>query len=130
VTSDQSQPFTAFPSDYSQLPDVAFVAGNFDHDMHDGTVQQGDDWLKQNLDGYITWAKTHNSLLILTWDETAVVGSNHIPLLYVGAHLTPGSTYDPKVDHYTTLRTIEAAMGLTTLLGESAQRQPVTGVWS
>ena len=58
-----NQPLTSFPSDFSQLPDVSFVIPNLTDDMHDGTVAQGDTWLQAHLDAYITWAKTHNSLL-------------------------------------------------------------------
>src|SRR6266487_45686 len=40
---------------------------------HNGKLAQsipaGDAWLRQNLDGYYQWAKTHNSLLIVTFDE-------------------------------------------------------------
>ena len=34
--------FEDFPSDYSKLPTVAFVVPNLDHDMHDGSIQDGD----------------------------------------------------------------------------------------
>ena len=36
-----NQPFTAFPSDFSALPTVAFVVANLEHDMHDGTSGPG-----------------------------------------------------------------------------------------
>jgi hypothetical protein len=43
------------------------------HDMHNGppaeSIPAGDAWLRQNLDRYYQWAKTHNSLLIVTFDE-------------------------------------------------------------
>jgi acid phosphatase len=39
------------------------------HKLHDGTIKQGDDWLKNNINAYAQWAKTNNSLLIVTWDE-------------------------------------------------------------
>ena len=63
-----------FPTDYSQLPTVAFVMPNLIDDMHDGpltpSITAGDAWLKKNLDAYYQWAKSHNSLLILTFDES------------------------------------------------------------
>jgi len=65
--------FADFPSDYATLPTVAFVIPNLNHDMHNGkpaqSIPTGDAWLQQNLDGYYQWAKTHNSLLIVTFDE-------------------------------------------------------------
>ena len=79
---------TQFPSgagaDYSTLPKVSFVTPALNHDMHDynstgsevtntsqsaTAVQNGDAWLSANLGGYAEWARSHNSLLIVTWDE-------------------------------------------------------------
>jgi len=37
--------------------------------MHSGTVARGDSWLRDNIKSYADWAQTHNSLLIVTWDE-------------------------------------------------------------
>jgi phosphatidylinositol-3-phosphatase len=65
--------FADFPGDYATLPTVAFVIPNLNHDMHNGKPAQsilaGDAWLQQNLDGYYQWAKTHNSLLIVTFER-------------------------------------------------------------
>jgi phosphatidylinositol-3-phosphatase len=33
-----NQPFTAFPSDYTQLPTVSFVIPDLNNDMHNGTI--------------------------------------------------------------------------------------------
>jgi acid phosphatase len=122
------KPMTAFPSDFTKLPTVSFVVPDLQHDMHDGTVHQADTWLSANLSRYVTWARTHNSLLILTWDEDDDSAGNHIPGVIVGAHVKPGS-YAQRVDHYRMLRTIEAAYGLAPL-GAAAARQPITGIWT
>ena len=37
-----NQPFSAFPTDYTQLPSISFVVPTQLNDMHDGTVSQGD----------------------------------------------------------------------------------------
>lgn len=66
-----NQPFTSFPTDYNRLPTVSFVSPNMCHDMHDCSVATGDAWLARNLDGYARWAMTHNSLLVVTFDENA-----------------------------------------------------------
>ena len=48
--------FIDFPADYNQLPTVAFVIPDQEHDMHNGTPQEavpaGDRWLAENLDRY------------------------------------------------------------------------------
>ena len=69
--------FADFPTDpakFHTLPTVAIVVPNLVNDMHNGTpdksIPKGDTWLKNNLDNYYQWAKTHNSLLIVTWDES------------------------------------------------------------
>ena len=42
---------------------------NLDHDLHDGTLAQADQWLRDHLAGYAAWAGAHNSLLVITNDE-------------------------------------------------------------
>ena len=76
--------FRAFPSNYADLPDVSFVIPNMIHDMHDGTIGQADSWLRSRLGGYATWARTHNSVLVLTWDEDDFGVRNQIPTVIVG----------------------------------------------
>ena len=78
---------------------------NLDHDMHDGTIAQGDTWIHDNLDGYVQWAKTHNSLLVLTFDEDDNTLANQIPTVIVGQRVQPGQ-YSEHVNHYNVLRTI------------------------
>ena len=127
-------PFTLFPSDYSKLPTVAFVIPNLIHDMHDPgdhpeiAVKNGDEWLKKNLDAYYQWAKTHNSLLILTFDESDdptdfsgltnpaskyVDIENRIPTIFAGAQVKHGDYAEGNgITHVNILRTIEAMYGL------------------
>ena len=116
-----------FPSDYRNLPRVSFVVPNLLNDMHDGGVWRADRWLRERLDGYVTWARTHNSLLILTWDEDDHLAGNHIPGVLVGAHVRH-MRYRRHVDHYRMLRTIEAACRLPAL-GIAANRTPIKAIW-
>jgi acid phosphatase len=122
-----SRPMTAFPHDYARLPALAFVTPDVDHDMHDGTIRQADSWLRAKLSGYVRWARTHDSLLVLTWDEDDRSAGNRIPTVFAGAHVRPGH-YSTRVDHYRVLRTLEAAFGLRPL-GQAAHRSPITSVW-
>jgi acid phosphatase len=121
------RPLSRFPADYRRLPRVSFVVPNVNNDMHDGSVAQGDRWLRRHLGGYVTWAHRHNSLLVVTWDEDDMSAGNHIPGLLVGAHVRH-VRYRGRVDHYTMLRTIEAACRLPAL-GRAARRSPITGIW-
>ena len=127
VPASASQPFSAFPSDYSKLPAVSFVVPNMMDDMHDGTVAQADAWLQQNLDGYIRWAKNHDSVFILTWDEDDSVHGNRIMTLVLGGSVKPGQ-YDQRITHYDVLRTLTDMYGAKPM-GHAVEAKPITGIW-
>ena len=137
--------FADFPSDYDRLPTVAFVIPDLEHDMHNGapadSIVAGDRWLAQNLDGYYQWARTHNSLLIVTFDENANttnyrgltdpavagdgdparrVAQNRIATVIAGARVKAGYAESTPFTHVNLLRTIEAMYGLT----RSGAQQP------
>jgi len=117
-----------FPADYSSLPTVSFVTPNSVNDMHDGSipasVTAGDTWLREHIDSYYQWAKQHNSLLILTFDENdtfTLSGGmtdpadkneskrNRIVTILAGARIKPGEYAEGKgVNHVNVLRTLEA----------------------
>jgi acid phosphatase len=119
--------FPTTEAGYSKLPTVSFVVPNLDNDMHDGSVSRGDAWLKQNLNGYVQWAKTHNSLLIVTFDEDEGTQPNRIPTVFVGPMVHPGE-YSFRIDHLSVLRTIEAMYGLPQL-GETNTAESIGNVW-
>ncbi|MCQ4081634.1 alkaline phosphatase family protein [Streptomyces sp. RB6PN25] len=129
VPTSTADTFKQFPTDYSQLPPVSFVVPNLDDDMHDGTVQQGDTWLKNNLGAYATWAQTHNSLLVVTWDEDDDTTANQIPTVLYGQPVTPGSSSSTAYNHFDLLRTIEDMEGLPAA-GASSSASDVTGIWT
>ncbi|HEX3336828.1 MAG TPA: alkaline phosphatase family protein [Jatrophihabitans sp.] len=116
-----NNPLTAFPTTYSSLPTVSFVIPNLNHDMHNGTIRQGDTWLQQHLGGYANWAVKHNSLLVVTWDEDDRSASNRIPTVIAGAGITP-ARISTHFTLYSLLRTIEDRYGLTRLGGAATAR--------
>jgi phosphatidylinositol-3-phosphatase len=154
VETSSNLRFADFPTDYAELPTVSFVIPNLDHDMHNGepaqSIPAGDLWLRENLDGYYRWAKTHNSLLIVTFDENddkrryqgltnPMVNpgatypppdayseylldlQNRVVTIFAGAHIEPGVYSEGKgVTHVNILRTIEAMYGLP----KSGAQQP------
>lgn len=128
VPASANLPFSAFPRDYASLPTVSFVVPNSADDMHDGTVSEGDTWLRANLDGYARWAPTHNSLLIITWDEDDFSQANQIATIIVGAHVRPGR-YAEHINHYSVLRTLETAYGLPPI-GAAASVAAITDCWN
>ncbi len=132
IASSSNLQFKQFPKDFDKLPTVSIVVPNLIHDMHNGrppkSVQDGDKWLKDDLNDYYQWAKTHNSLLIITFDENSDKAHywgftnpaskkqsvrNRIPTLFAGAHIKPGNYAEGKgITHVNILRTIEAMYGL------------------
>jgi acid phosphatase len=137
VPANLSVPFSQFPTDFTQLPTVSFVIPNLNDDMHNGTIQQADTWLQQNLDAYIQWAKSHNSLFILTWDENELEEcepantkppQNQIGTVLVGAMVTPGSTSGTTYNPHDLLRTIEDMYRLPHL-GHTPRARDITGIW-
>jgi hypothetical protein len=159
LPSTVNQPFTTFqdiansPGSFANLPTVAFVVPDQTYDMHDGTIQQADDWLKANIiDTYLPWAIAHNSLLIVTWDEDGTnTPTNQIPTIFAGAKVKPGNytetnlnannpdvaTTDPGIqtptgtamDHFNVLSTIEDIYGLAHI-GGSLNRPPVSDIFT
>lgn len=119
------KPFTDFPSSYSRLPAVSFVVPDLQHDMHDGSVAEGDRWLEQHLADYARWAPSHDSLLVVTFDEDDRTAGNRVYTTLSGAHVRPG-TYSEPVTHVRLLHTIESSFGLPHL---GAPAAPLTDVW-
>ena len=145
VPAAANRRFADFPADYRKLPTVAFVIPDLEHDMHNGapanSIPRGDRWLQRNLGGYQRWAKAHDSLLIVTFDENAdrtgyrgltdpAVAPDHdpsrrdrrnrIPTIFAGAHLRRGYADGTPLTHVNLLRTIEAIYGLA----KSGAQQP------
>ncbi|MGA4538548.1 putative Ig domain-containing protein [Uniformispora flossi] len=129
VPTSTAHKMSDFPTDYTQLPTVSFVVPNLCNDMHDpGCTATGDTWTKNKLDGYAQWAKTHNSLLIVTWDEDAFRSQNQIATVYYGANVKTG-TYGTNYNHYNTMRTLEDMYGLRTS-GQASNVSAISEVWN
>jgi len=128
VPPADSKPFSRFPArHYARLPTVSFVVPDLCHDMHDCSVATGDAWLKAHIGGYATWAKTHHSLLIVTWDENDGSHGNQIPTIFAGQMVRNGR-YGEHITHYSVLRTVENLYRLP-LLGHAATARLIRRIW-
>jgi hypothetical protein len=128
VPATSNRTFAQFPRDYATLPTLAIVVPDLCHDMHDCPIASGDAWLADNIDPYARWATTHDSLLVITFDEDDGSTDNHIPTLLFGPMVKAGR--DPQhIDHYSLLRTLEDSYALPAL-GQAAARTPISGAWS
>lgn len=152
VAASASRNFSQFPHDnagFSQLPTVSLVIPNLTNDMHNGSglpteVKTGDAWLKAHLAAYATWAQTHNSLLIVTWDEDSYTGyhihcpnviqtpaphdPNLIATIIAGAPVQAGATSSTTYSHHDLLRTILDMYGVPPFAG-AASAKDITGIW-
>lgn len=108
---------TGRPRDYAQLPTVSLVIPTNDDNLHTGTKAAADAWLSANIKPYADWARTHNSILIITADEDGSTdasqgaaehyGNDPIVTLFAGPEgkVIPGR-YLERIDHLNTLATV------------------------
>ncbi len=135
IPATANQPFTAFPSNFNNLPTVSFVIPNLCNDGHDicaptsNKTLQYDLWIKNNLNTYKLWCVNNNSLLIVTYDEDdSATTANKIATVFYGAKVAVG-TYNQTINHYTVLRTIEEATRLTSHAGAAANATAINYCW-
>jgi hypothetical protein len=132
--------FASFPTTadgFAALPTVSFVIPNNLHNTHGSNEQapyatdpseydflrtSADTWLRDKMDAYLQWARSHNSLLIVTTDEeeTDSHATGTITTIVAGdpAVVVPGRNAN-RVNHFNLLRTIGDMYGLAPL-GASA----------
>ena len=125
---DYSQLATALQSP-GALPAYVFITPNLNDDMHNGTVQQGDTWLQQNLPAIQqSPACTQSTCLIaITWDEGST--DEHIATLLLGQGVLSGARDGTAYNHYNLLKTEELALGVGTLTANDAGAAPMLGMF-
>lgn len=162
VPQTVSLSFASFPTDFTKLPTISLVTPNLLDDMHSpmtstncqlGTnniaaeVTQGDTWLKNNMAAYAMWAMTHNSLLIVTWDESSNEppnpvdpsipcpaksyygpGQNQIATFVIGQPVKTGYTSTIQYNHHDLLNTIVTMYGMPAVNG-SAGANVISDIW-
>ena len=113
-------------------PNFAFITPNMCSDTHDCTVGAGDSWLSVQVPSILNSAafKTQRSLLLLTWDEDDSTGANQVATVLLGSGVAAGGRSSVAYNHYSLLRTIEAARGLTTLTANDANAAPITDLFA
>jgi len=128
MPASANQPYTSFPNDFRKLPTVSLVIPNLCHDMHDCPKKQADAWLRKQFVPYIGWARTHNSLFVLTFDEDNRTDNNHIATIVAGAGVRPGQ-YSTKLNHYDLLRTLQQMYRLPPI-GAAARHEGLPDIWA
>lgn len=112
-------PLTAFSTGLASntLPSYVWITPNLCHDMHDCSVAAGDAWLSSFMPKIINSPAFANSVVFLVWDEgtTTTGGGGHIPLVVISPLTPAGFRSSVPYDHYSLLRTIEAAWHMPAL---------------
>jgi hypothetical protein len=140
LPSTTNLPFTLFPTSaagFATLPTVSFITPDNDHNMHNGStlaqrLANGDNFVKNSLDGYYQWAKANNSLLIITADEDdRNVSGNYdqIPTIIAGANVRAGATVAQPYTLHDVLRTVEDMYALPHA-ANAATARPITGAFA
>jgi hypothetical protein len=133
-----------FSERFFQAADRKLRCSNLFNDMHSGKsssfIKTGDLWLRDHLGDHCRWAKDHNSLLIVTFDENDDSSDfagltdprstdhsirNRIAMIFAGARVKAGQYPERNgITHVNILRTIEAIYGLPK---SGAQQEHVVG---
>lgn len=106
-------------------PDFVWLTPNNVDNMHSGTVQAGDAWLRANLAGVLTssWFTRGNATVIVTMDENNA-DSSGVPMVVISNHARGAGAVSIHANHYGCLRAIEEAFHLALLGGA---RSPANG---
>lgn len=111
------------PLSYDHLPTVSLVIPDERHDGHSGTGRAADAWLRRHIGPYAEWASTHDSLLVITFDEDGGTddaygdgyrrGTDTIPTVFFGprAKVRAGDYSEP-IDHLNVLATVLERYGV------------------
>lgn len=118
----QDVPLPTVPTFSARL---TFVTPDLVHDMHDGTIAQGDAWLS----GFVTRMvagpayRSGSLALFVAWDENGGTDggpTNHVPCLVVAPSVRPGTRDATTYTHYSLLASIEDLLGLPRISNAAA----------
>jgi hypothetical protein len=124
-----SSTFWQNEANFSSLPQVVCITPNLQDDFHDGSVSKGDTWLKNNLGKYQAWAMTHNSILVIYYDEDETKEGNRIPVLFLGQNVKVGQV-STKYTHYDFLRGVCDWYGASvSWTSNVTNAKTPTGIW-
>ena len=107
-----------------------FITPNLINDMHDGSIADGDNFVKAFLPSILNSSSFANSVVFLTFDEgsTNTNGGGHVVTIPITSGMTPGYRDAATYNHYSMLRTIEDAWGLPHL-GATASAAVMNFPW-
>lgn len=106
------------------LPTFSFITPNLDNDMHDGSIQQGDSWVKTYLPLIINGPnyQAGDTAVMVMWDEgvSNSAGVKAIPSVFIAPAIPAGTKVSTATNNIGILKTTQEMLGLTPLLGCAA----------
>jgi phospholipase C len=137
-------PYAKLPADLANnsLPAFSFITPNLIHDMHNGTVADGNQWLATNLPALLASPEytRHTMAIFITWDEgeggssdncaanTTDVGC-HVAALVISPSTPAGARSARLFNHYSLLATAEQLLGLPKL-GRAASNSSMVSAFN
>lgn len=114
--ADRCARITDFTHFDPTLGDFWLIVPNLCNDMHDCSIQTGDDFLKAFVPRITDSPEFADSLLVLVWDENdESVGGNQVATIAISPLARAGFRSTTTHTHYSLLRTIESAWSLPCL---------------
>ena len=124
---DSQHPLAIDLRQAATTPNFLFMVPNNVYSMHNGSITAGDSFLRDILTGVNSTGQNSagvnlfaspawmsaRSILYVVWDENSGTQGNQVPAIEVGNWVNgPAGGSDVFADHYSLLRTWEAAWGL------------------
>lgn len=110
------------------IPEFAFITPNVRDDMHDGSVEEGDRWLREELPPLLG---TPGTLVIVTWDEAGdTQPGNQVAAIFDGPGVAAGTVWRGDATHYGLLHTIEALEGVAPLTQADGRAPALSGMFA
>jgi phosphatidylinositol-3-phosphatase len=138
-------PYSGLAADLAgdTLPAFSFITPDTCHDGHDnpcadgspGGLARADLWLSQNVPALLAYLRSHDGLLLITFDEASATDTSgcctggpgggpgaggRVGLLALSAAIRAGRVVSTPYDHASLLRTIEDSLGIAEHLNNAA----------
>lgn len=101
----------------SSMPTFSLLTPNMCDDMHDCAVSSGDKWISTWMPIILSspaYTSGHTAVFLL-WDE-----DTHIPNVFIAPSIKAGTKSSTAISHYSTLRTWEEMLGISSHLGKAS----------
>jgi acid phosphatase len=124
-------PFTQLAIDLKSTattPSYAWITPDMCNDMHDCSINTGDTWLSQQVPTILNSPAftQQNSALIVLWDEDDFSGTNQVAAIWAGPQVQRAFASSTTYNHYSLLKTVEAAWGLPALTSNDSGATPMS----